>query len=377
MQLSIWEKESFFAPSDYLIIGSGLVGLWSAYWLKKKDTRSSVTVLERGLIPTGASTRNAGFACFGSITEILEDARVMGLDKTLEVLDMRYRGINRIRKVFGKKAIDLDYTGGYDLLTGIELERQPDLREQMHWLNSEIEKITGEKKVFSFADEKLEGFGLTGFSRMIMNRAEGYLHSGKLSQCLLSLVQGMGVTVLNGIDVEAMEPNADGYTLYAQDNISFEGSKVLVCTNGFVNKLLPELDVIPARGQVLLTTPIEDLSLYGTFHYDQGYYYFRNLGNRVLLGGARNKAFEEETTTEMETTNLVQGELESFLEEHILKGREYSIASRWSGIMAMGSEKMPLLKQLNTNLFCAVRMSGMGVALAPVAGEIMAKKMMK
>src|SRR5277367_3561877 len=61
MLLSIWEKESFFAPADIVIAGSGLVGLWSAYYLKKKAPRLSITVVERGLIPSGASTRNAGF----------------------------------------------------------------------------------------------------------------------------------------------------------------------------------------------------------------------------------------------------------------------------------------------------------------------------
>ncbi|WP_315816304.1 FAD-dependent oxidoreductase [Paraflavitalea speifideaquila] len=36
MQISIWEKESFYAPKDIIIIGSGLVGLWSAYYIKNK-----------------------------------------------------------------------------------------------------------------------------------------------------------------------------------------------------------------------------------------------------------------------------------------------------------------------------------------------------
>ena len=71
MQVSIWEKESFYASQDVIIIGSGFVGLWSAYYLKKKDPDLKVTVIERGQIPTGASTRNAGFACFGSLSELV------------------------------------------------------------------------------------------------------------------------------------------------------------------------------------------------------------------------------------------------------------------------------------------------------------------
>ena len=44
--------------------------------------------------------------------------------------------------------------------------------------------------------------------------------------------------------------------------------------------------------------------------------------------------------------------------------------------MAMGSEKMPIIKEVEPNVFCAVRMSGMGVALAPIVGNSVAKLML-
>jgi glycine/D-amino acid oxidase-like deaminating enzyme len=37
--------------------------------------------------------------------------------------------------------------------------------------------------------------------------------------------------------------------------------------------------------------------------------------------------------------------------------------------MGMGNEKLPIVKEVSPNVYCAVRMSGMGVALAPVIGE--------
>ena len=77
----------------------------------------------------------------------------------------------------------------------------------------------------------------------------------------------------------------------------------------------------------------------------------------------------------MATTERIQNELERFLGEVILPGRFYTIEHRWSGIMAMGSEKMPIIKAVNEHVFCAVRMSGMGVALAPIVGEKVAALM--
>src|SRR6478752_6675204 len=103
--ISIWEKEKFFAPQDVIIAGSGFVGLWSAYYIKKKHPKAKVSIIDRGLIPTGASTRNAGFACFGSLSEVVYDGQAMGTDKMLQLVEMRYKGLERIQKYFSDKVI--------------------------------------------------------------------------------------------------------------------------------------------------------------------------------------------------------------------------------------------------------------------------------
>lgn len=149
-----------------------------------------------------------------------------------------------------------------------------------------------------------------------------------------------------------------------------KSEKIVYCTNAFSSKFLKSEEIIPARGQIILTEPIENLKLRGTFNYDQGFYYFRNLGNRILLGGARNQDFETEKTTDFETTDFLQNHLEQFLKEVILPNQDFKIAMRWSGIMAMGMEKTPIVKQISERQFCAVRLSGMGVALAPKIGEL-------
>jgi len=373
-QLSVWERESFFAPADIIIAGSGFVGLWSAYYLKKKAPKLSITILERGLIPTGASTRNAGFACFGSLTELISDAAKMGEDKMLELVEMRYKGLRRIGKLFSDKEIDFRLHGGFDLITGESTDIN-ELRSGIDRLNRPLKKIVGLQKTFRMANDKLPVFGFAGIQHLIENRAEGQLHSGRLCQALLKQVQSMGVTVLNNIEIKSYEKVNGHLLLHTSYPFSFIASQLLVCTNAFARQLLPQLDIEPARGQVFVTSPIDKLPFQGTFHYDEGFYYFRNLGNRVLLGGARNKAFEAENTDEMNITEEIQNELERFLKETILPERDYTIEHRWSGIMGMGSEKMPIVQAVNDHVFCAVRMSGMGVALAPIVGEKVARLM--
>jgi glycine/D-amino acid oxidase-like deaminating enzyme len=375
--ISIWEKESFFAPHDIVIVGNGFVGLWSAFYLKKKNPSLKITIVDRGIIPTGASTRNAGFACFGSPGELMYDSTTMGTDKMLELVEMRFRGLERIQKYFSKKEIDFDLCGGYELYNENDSTTSEQIQRNVQYLNTLLKPITGTKQTYKLIDKKIEDFGFAKTKHLIRNNLEGYLHSGKLVKALLQKVQSMGVQVLSNIEIKNFERVSDKIELQTNHHFHLTTEKLLICTNAFAKQLLPDLDIVPARGQVLVTSEIKNLPWKGSFHSDEGFYYFRNLGNKVLLGGARNKAFKEEETTEMETTSFIQNELERYLNDVILpnyKG-QYSIDYRWSGIMAMGSEKMPVIKEIKPGIFCAVRMSGMGVALAPIVGQAITKLM--
>jgi len=344
--------------------------------LKKKHPHLKITILDRGIIPTGASTRNAGFACFGSMSEVMHDIQLMGLDKTLALVEMRFRGLERIQHFFKNELIDFDLCGGYELYDQQALP--PKLDADAAYLNSVLREITGSKKTYKRVDEKITTFGFGQTQHLVRNKLEGYLHSGKLIQSLLKKALGTGVQVLTNIEIKHFEQQLDHLELHTNSHIRFKTKQLLICTNAFAKDLLPAEDVVPARGQVILTSPLENLPWKGTFHSDEGYYYFRNLGNRVLLGGARNKALDEERTTNMETSSFIQQELEKYLSQVILPQyqQSYSIEMRWSGIMGMGAEKMPIVKQVLPNIYCAVRMSGMGVALAPIVGQQVADMML-
>ena len=376
--ISIWEKESFFRSQDIVIVGSGFVGLWSAFYLKKTKPYLNITIVDRGIIPTGASTRNAGFACFGSLSELIHDGKTMGNDKMLELVDMRFKGLKRIQKYFCAKEIDFDLCGGYELYHTDDTISFIQLNENISYLNSLLKPITKAKKTFKRIDCKIRDFGFGNTRHLIRNNLEGTLHSGKLVQALLQRVQLMGVQIFTNIEIKGFERVNGKIELKTNQLFNLNTKQLLICTNAFAKELLPNLDITPVRGQVLVTSNIKKLSWQGSFHSDEGFYYFRNIGKKVLLGGARNKAFKEEETTEMKTSDTIQNELEKYLCEVVLPNYKdrYTIDYRWSGIMAMGSGKMPILTEVEPNIFCAVRMSGMGVALAPIAGEKVSKMML-
>jgi glycine/D-amino acid oxidase-like deaminating enzyme len=375
LQPSVWEKETFFAHKDIIIVGSGLVGLWSAYYLKCLRPELQILIVDKGIIPAGASTRNAGFASLGSPTELLQDARVMGEQRMLEIVAMRYEGLRRIRKVFGKAEIGYERLGGYELINVLQYPKIKQLKNDIGWLNITLRKALKEEKLFRLSDKKIKTFGFKHTAHLVECRAEAQLHSGKLVQALLRKVQGMGVQLMTQVEAKSMDTAGGKITLHTNLALPLTASQLLICTNAFAGQLLPQLDIVPARGQVLVTSPIKKLPFTGAFHFDEGFYYFRNLDNRVLLGGARNKAMAAEQTTDFATTTLIQNELERFLRDTVLPRQSFTIEHRWSGIMGLGSEKLPIIKKVKKNIFCAVRMSGMGVALAPVVADLVARQM--
>ncbi|CAA7385719.1 NAD(P)/FAD-dependent oxidoreductase [Chryseobacterium fistulae] len=362
---SIWELETFYRNRNVIIIGSGFTGLWTAISIKEKYPEKSVLIIERSSIPLGASTRNAGFACFGSLTEVIADSQKMGWDKTLELVEMRFRGLQKIQNYFNPNDIDFELTGGFEILNNDSSLEMIDI------VNANMKLITGLDATYFLNQSKIKEFGLSKSNFLIENPCEGSLHSGKLLQKLQEKAQELKVEFLWGREVKSVDEHEGYIEVHLPEEISIRAEKLIYCTNAFSTEFLKEEEIIPARGQIILTEPIEGLRLKGTFHYEEGFYYFRNVGNRVLLGGGRNKDFKTEETTLLATTEFLQNHLEKFLKEIILPDQDFTIALRWSGIMAMGSEKTPIVKKISTRQFCAVRLSGMGVALAPEIGAIM------
>lgn len=372
--ISIWEKESFYKPVDIIIIGSGLMGLWTAYELACRFPKLDILIIERGEIPNGASTRNAGFACFGSPTELLHDISIMGIDAMLELTTVRYRGIKKMRHVLGDNAIGFEACGGYECVNS-SYKNFNELSDKIEWLNTLLYAITGSPLTFKINNSKLPALGLSGFDSLIENPFEGALHSGLLVKSLMQLVKEKGVQIMMKQEAIAWQMNNNEIELRTKHN-SFKTKKLILATNGFTNQLSPAMNIEPARGQIIVTKPIEGLKLKGTFHYNEGFYYWRHLGDRVLLGGARNIAIEEEKTDNLQTSVSIQKELEFFLIKHILKDQQLTanelIEHRWAGLMGFTEGKKPQIKQIENNVWSAISCNGMGVALIPITSEQLA-----
>ncbi|MBC7554998.1 MAG: FAD-binding oxidoreductase [Taibaiella sp.] len=367
---SYWEQESF-SHYQHIVVGAGIVGLSAAIELKGQYAHDSVLVLERGLLPTGASTRNAGFACMGSAKELLDDLDHNTEEEVVRLFEWRKKGLELLRSRLGDERIGYAEQGSYELISTAEQEATA----KIHYLNNLLSTAAG-KPAFRLANDKISRFGFSkGYTRaLIENTCEGSIHSGKMMRALTDMALQKGVEVKTGAVTTGYEEDNNGVTVMVQDNFRqhrwpLTCDTFTICTNAFAKDLVPEADVIPGRGQVLITHPIPGLQFKGIFHFNKGYYYFREIDGRVLLGGGRNLDFAGETTTDFGLSELIQGDLERKLAEIILPGQKFSVNRRWAGIMAFGRQKLPIVQAFSPRVFGAFRMGGMGVALGSLSAK--------
>ena len=367
MNLSYWEIKNWLSHIDYVIVGSGIVGLNCALRLKQRCPKSKVLVLEKGMLPQGASTKNAGFACFGSISEIIDDLKYHSEIEVLDLIKKRINGLQLLCETLGDEAIGYQNLGGYELFLDSDDTLYNSCIEGQDDINQFLQPLFN-TKVFYFKENNI-GFKKVK-SKYCFNPFEGQIDTGKMMDALLQKVQSLGVKILNNITVKAFSETLNSVKIET-DHFDFTAKKLCIATNGF-SKQLNISGVKPARAQVLITKPIENLHINGTFHLDEGYYYFRNIDNRILLGGGRNLDFKTEETTVFRETDLIQNKLEDLLNTTIIPDIKFEIDHRWSGIMGVGKQKKPIVKQVSNNVFCGVRLGGMGIAIGSSIGKALA-----
>lgn len=364
--LSYWEKKNFFL-ADVIVIGAGIVGLNAAIAIKEKSQKTNVIVLERGFLPSGASTKNAGFACFGSISELIEQEKLSGEGGLYNLIERRWKGLLKLRNLLGDDNINYQNLGGYELFKPTEHVLAQECVSKISHFNALIEDIVNKKDTYCLSNTKIANFGFNNVDELIECKLEAQIDPGKMMKALLLKAASLGVQVLSNCKVETF--TTTNHVVLETNQGRFVGNKLLVTTNAFVGELLPELSVVPGRGQVVVTSPIDNLKVKGTFHYDKGYYYFRNIDDRILLGGGRNLAFEAEQTTEFGKTELIQNALVKLLKEVIIPDTEFKIDHQWSGIMAFGPQLTPIIEEVKPSVFCAVRCNGMGIAIGSQTGQ--------
>lgn len=364
--LSYWENNSL-SKYDFVVVGAGIMGCSVAYELRQKYPTASIVVLERGVFPTGASTKNAGFMCFGSPTEILHDIEILGERKAVEVVWQRFEGLKILLSIFGNEKLDTTF-GGYELIIG---DKQSLLSQnKLDYLNTLLISVFKCPVYFDHSNRIKEFRFSDAVQQLLFIELERQIDSGKLLLNYWTLLKEKNVQIITGANVKNIQGNILYLNNEATGNFVIAAEKIVLCTNAFINELVPEMPVKPGRGQVIITNEIENLPFKGSFHFDEGFYYFRNVGKRVLFGGARNLDFETEQTTAFEANAKIINHLIDKLKEVILPNTPFEIEHYWQGIMGFSNDKLPIVMPLNNCTKYVMSCNGMGVAMSPFVARI-------
>ena len=362
--LSFWEKQHM-TSFDFVIVGAGIMGCSVAFEIREKYPNAKIVVLERGLFPSGASTKNAGFACFGSPTEILSDIKLSGKTKTYEIILQRFEGLRILFERFGNEKSGRTSFGGYELILQNSLP-QNFIDGLNEWLMPLFKKAA-----FLDVSDKIKPFGFSNkVQQLLFCNLESQIDSGKLLLNYWKLLQEKGIQINTGACVKKILENKLEVYNEATGIIEIKAEQIILTTNAFIKELIPEISVKPGRGQVVLTNEIQNLAFNGSFHFEEGFYYFRNVGNRVLFGGGRNIDFETEETTAFEINQKIVDDLKFKLKEFILPGIPFEIEQQWQGIMGFSEDKKPLILNINQYTKYVMACNGMGVALSPYIARV-------
>lgn len=356
---SYWESEvpapsppgDLPARADVLVVGAGFMGRWLAYFIGKRARTLNVLVIERDQFSYGASSRNAGFLTCGQASEMLADAAEAGLDIVLETLRMRRQGIALVRQEVPDLPLDECGSTDHDPVTEATRALLPRLNE-----------AAGDD-IYSIREACLGG----RTQPAVFNRADAGVHPVRL---LKLLQQRSPARFAFGVQAEKV---ADGVARLAMPTGAREVryGRAFVCVNAFASALDESSPVVPGRGQVIVTSPIETRTDRTLGYLNAGYDYFRFVDGRLLLGGGRHKFRATETTRELAATPQLRGYLQAQA-ARVLGHDNFAIEHHWAGIMGFvggahlgGSPR----RRVDASTEHVAGFGGMGVALAPVYAQ--------
>jgi len=332
---------------DFEIVGAGITGISAA--LSLAEAGASVRVHDARRVAEGASGRNGGFALRGG---------TMPYDRAREWL-----GAARAREYWRLTEEALDRLA---LLAGDALRRTGSLRLAAD--DEEVEEIRGEHAAL-----REDGFdaewrtNLVGgrFPAAIFHPCDAAIQPASLVRRLAQRAAASGVEIVENDRVRSL------------DDLTAE--RILIATDGYPSGLLGDLEglIIPTRGQMLATEPVSE-RLFDCPHYGRhGFDYWQQTPDgRILAGGFRDTALDDEFTADESTTPAIQDALESFVRD--LVGRPVAITHRWAGIFGLVLDFLPVVGRhpRDERVWLAGGYSGHGNVLGFMCGDLVAKAML-
>jgi glycine/D-amino acid oxidase-like deaminating enzyme len=331
---------------DVGIVGAGVTGCACALALAEAGMR--VRVVDARRVAEGASGRNGGFALRGTAAPYDEVVAAFGRERALALWRWTEDEIDAIERL-----ADDAFRRVGSLRLAFDQEEREDLRD-------EIEGLWADGLVAEWVDVPagpLEG----RFTAAIRHPTDGVLQPARWVRRLAGLAADAGAEIVEGH--------------WVSDPAELRADTVVVATDGYLSGLLGELEglIVPTRGQVIATEPLTE-RLFEVPHYGRhGFDYWHQAEDgRLVAGGFRDVALEQEFTADEDVTDDVQRALERFAND--LVGRELQIDYRWAGIFGLVLDFVPVVGRVpGGEAWVVGGYSGHGNVLGFACGRLVAR----
>ncbi len=340
MTRSFWQRRHQAAErvADIAIVGGGVIGCATAFWLHRLRPRLQLILLEAGALADGASGRNAGFILPGASADFLKDCSRYGEDRARRLWQFTRESRALLVRELDSTAFDWEDSGA--LIVAGSAEEEKRLQEAVSWLRSD-----GSPAIFLSATEINRRLHARGYRGGLYLPEGGCLDPVALVQHLAARSEAV---VLTHHLVLALEPCDEGVRLETPYG-SVRAEKVLLALNAYLPRLLPEMAayVRPVRAQMLATEPAGRRWVLCPVYSHDGFFYLRQLPDgTLLLGGARHLHLEEEVGYEDATTEALQADLERYLHAYFPQTEGLRVRCRWSGTMGFSPDGLPIVDQV-------------------------------
>jgi glycine/D-amino acid oxidase-like deaminating enzyme len=334
-------------PVDVDIVGAGVTGCACA--LALAEAGRSVRVHEAREVASGASGRNGGFALRGGSPSYDVARAELGAERAASLWRLSERALERLAGLAGD---------AFRRTGSLRLAADP---PEAASLAAEYEALRDDGFEVEWRAD-LDGRLAGRFHGALFHPPDGSLQPARWVRRLAARAAEAGAEIREHDRVASIG--------------ELEADHVVLATDGYTQGLLESLDlaVRPTRGQVIVTEPLGE-RLYACPHYSRhGYDYWQQTEDgRLVLGGRRDVALEDEWTAEEATTPSIQNELESLARE--LVGGAPKITHRWAGIFGTTADMLPLAGQVpgRDSLWVSCGYSGHGNVLGFACGKLVAE----
>lgn len=345
---------------DAIIVGAGISGLSTAYWLNKEDPSLKIVIIEKSRLSFGASGRNAGFITCGSVEHFNRMITKHGLEQATEIWRFAQENLRLLKEEIIQDQggeLQFEQNGAYSLAA------QDNEFAELKNVAQTMSKLDIRTQIFS-SQEIEKNVGAKNFVGGIR-----YLDDASINPVALvhQIAAKVNAEILEGVEAYRIEER-DGLRVLKTDHGDFEAPMILLNLNGYSASLHPWFNdkIFPTRGQCLMMEPVKrfmDAPCYANFYLD----YFRQIPTgELLIGGFRQVEKETEVGYSDHITDPIQNALHHFVVTHLPQFKDARVTHRWSGVMGFAKDGEPMVGSIpdDPQVFFAGGYTAHGIGLS-------------